>query len=68
MKNKIFLWFALVWICVSLQATSVENLLPKPQQVTVTGGSFTIGKVSLETPVLQSAWEEFIVSVGGEIV
>ena len=68
MKNKCFLWFALVWICVSLQATSVENLLPKPQHVTVTGGSFTIGKVSLETPVLQSVWEEFIVNVGGEIV
>ena len=68
MKNKCFLWFALRWICVSLQATSIENLLPKPQQVTVTGGSFTIGKVSLETPVLQSVWEEFIVNVGGEIV
>ena len=68
MKNKCLLWMALVWIAVSAQAGVVENLLPKPQQITVAGGSFALGKVTLDTPVLQAEWQDFITQAGGEVV
>lgn len=68
MKNKLVLWLVMMLACVSLMAKSQVVLLPKPQQMVTKGGSFTVGKVILETPVLQSEWEEFITDAGGVIV
>ena len=68
MKNKLVLWLVMMLACVSLMAKSQVVLLPKPQQMVAKGGSFTVGKVMLETPVLQSEWEEFITDAGGVIV
>lgn len=68
MKNKLVLWLVMMLACVSLMAKSQVVLLPKPQQMVTKGGSFTVGKVMLETPVLQSEWEEFITDAGGVIV
>lgn len=68
MKNKLLLWLTMMLVCLTSMAKSQVVLLPMPQQMVVTGGSFTIGKVMLETPVLQSEWEEFITDAGGMIV
>ena len=67
MKNKLFLWLAMMLVCVAAVAGVSDNLLPKPQQFTPKGGSFTLGKVMLETPVLQAQWQQLIAEAGGEI-
>ena len=67
MKNKLFLWLAMMLVCVAAVAGVSDNLLPKPQQITPKGGSFTLGKVTLETPVLQAQWQQLIAEAGGEI-
>ena len=67
MKNKLFLWLAMMLVCVAAVAGVSDNLLPKPQQITPKGGSFTLGKVMLETPVLQAQWQQLIAEAGGEI-
>ena len=43
------------------------NLLPKPQQMEVKGGSFALNHVKLVTPVLQSDWEAFVAEAGGQV-
>ena len=67
MKNKWFLWVAMLAVSISAYAGNVANLLPKPQHVVATGGSFSIGKVKLSTPVLQEEWMDFIAQGGGEV-
>ena len=67
MKNKLFLWLAMMLVCVAAVAGVSDNLLPKPQHFTPKGGSFTLGKVTLETPVLQAQWQQLIAEAGGEI-
>ena len=68
MKNKLVSWLLLMLVCMAAMAKPQSVLLPMPQQMAVTGGSFTIGKVMLETPVLQSEWEELVADAGGMIV
>ena len=68
MKNKLVLWALLTLACVTTMAQGVADLLPKPQQVSVSGGTFTMGKVAVETPVMQSEWNEFVQQAGGEVV
>ena len=68
MKNRIVLCLAMMFVCIISMAKVSDNLLPVPQQISVTGGSFTLGKVMLETTVLQSEWQKFIAEAGGEIV
>ena len=68
MKNKLVLWMVMMLVCVGAMAKVSDKLLPMPQQITSKGGSFAMGKVMLETPVLQSHWQEFIADAGGEIV
>ena len=43
------------------------NLLPKPQQMEMKGGSFALNHVKLVTPVLQSDWVAFVTEVGGKV-
>ena len=68
MKNKFTLWLVLMCVCMSVQAGVIDNLLPKPQQVTAKGGSFRMGNVKLTTPVWQEAWADFIAEAGGTVV
>ena len=68
MKKTLVLCLALVLVCVGAMAKSSKNMLPMPQQMTTSGGSFTIGKVVLETSVLQAEWQKFVADAGGEIV
>ena len=68
MKNKIALWVGMMLVCMTTMAQKVSDLLPKPQQVSVSGGAFTMGKVSVETPVMQSEWNDFVQQAGGEAV
>ena len=68
MKKTLVLCLVMVLTCIGAVAKSSKNLLPMPQQITVSGGSFTIGKIVLETSVLQPEWQKFIVDAGGEIV
>ena len=37
MKNKFSLWLVLMCICLSVRAGVIDNLLPKPQQITAKG-------------------------------
>ena len=55
-------------VCAGAMAKASDYLLPMPQQITVKGGSFTMGKVMLQTPVWESAWQDFIAEAGGEVV
>ena len=68
MKNKFSLWLVLMCVCMSVQAGAIENLLPKPQQITAKSGSFRMGRVKLTTPVWQEEWESFIAEAGGAVV
>ena len=68
MKKTLVLCLVMVLVCIGAVAKSSKNLLPMPQQITVSGGSLTIGKVALETSVLQPEWQKFIAEAGGEIV
>ena len=67
MKNKLILWVAMMLVCMTGMARASENLLPRPQQVTVSGGNFRMGKIKLNTPVWQEEWENFIVQAGGKL-
>ena len=62
------LWLGLVLVCVVSMAQPSKNLLPKPQQIVSAGGTFTMGKVMLEVPVLSSEWTDFVQECGGEVV
>ena len=68
MKNRLIWCMAMMFVCMVSMAKISDNLLPVPQQISVTGGSFTLGKVMLETSVLQPEWQKFIAEVGGEVV
>ena len=68
MKNKFSLWLVLMCVCLSVRAGVIDNLLPKPQQITAKGGSFRMGNVKLTTPVWQEAWADFIAEAGGTVV
>ena len=68
MKNSLCLWMVMMLVCTTMMAKSEKNLLPLPQQMTVTGGNYTIGKVTLETPVWESEWQQFISDAGGSVV
>ena len=68
MKNKLLLCITLMFVYITSIAHAADNLLPKPQQIIVKGGSLTIGKVILETKVLQTEWEKFITDAGGMVV
>ena len=68
MKNKFVLWLSMMFVCIAMMAKPSDKLLPMPQQLMVKGGSFTMGKVMLETPVLQSEWEALIAQAGGTLV
>ena len=57
-----------MFVYITSIAHAADNLLPKPQQIIVKGGSLTIGKVILETKVLQTEWEKFITDAGGMVV
>lgn len=68
MKRKFAGFIGLILVCaVTLAQTGVCPLLPVPQRYKTTGKIFTMGKVKLSTPVLQSEWEVFVVNAGGEI-
>jgi N-acetyl-beta-hexosaminidase len=58
----------MMFACVAMVAQSTSDLLPLPQQVKTSGGTFVMGKVVLETPVLQSEWMDFVQNGGGEVV
>ena len=62
------LWLGMVLICVVSMAQPSKNLLPKPQQIVSAGGTFTMGKVMLDVPVLSSEWSDFVKICGGEVV
>ena len=68
MKNRLIWCMAMMFVCMVSMAKISDNLLPVPQQISVNGGSFTLGKVILETSVLQPEWQKFITEVGGEVV
>ena len=68
MKNKVLLWLCMMFAWVAMMAQSTSDLLPLPQQVKTSGGTFVMGKVALETPVLQSEWMDFVQNGGGEVV
>ena len=68
MKNKLVLWLCVMFASVAMMAQSTSDLLPLPQQVKTSGGAFVMGKVVLETPVLQSEWMDFVQNGGGEVV
>ena len=68
MKNKLILWLCMMFACVAMVAQSTSDLLPLPQQVKTSGGTFVMGKVALETPVLQSEWMDLVQNGGGEVV
>lgn len=44
-----------------------HHLLPVPQKYTFTGQSFVVGKVNLQTPVLEQGWQRFVTERGGII-
>ena len=68
MKNKLVLWLCVMLASVAMMAQSTSDLLPLPQQVKTSGGTFVMGKVALETPVLQSEWMDLVQNGGGEVV
>lgn len=69
MKHKLACFIGLILVCaVTMAQTSICPLLPVPQQYKETGKNYTMGKVKLSTPVLQSEWEVFVINAGGELV
>ena len=66
--RKLTLMLGMLLACVVLTAQNTCNLLPMPQQLKEVGGSFSVGKTMLVTPVLQDEWKAFVVEAGGEIV
>ncbi len=55
-------------VCTMLMAQAgLCPLLPMPQDYKATGKTFTLGKVRLETPVLQADWEKFVTEAGGVV-
>ena len=66
--RKLTLMLGMLLACVVLTAQNTCNLLPMPQQLKEVGGSFSVGKTMLITPVLQDEWNTFIAEAGGEIV
>ena len=67
MKKLVLLLLIVLLGQVTVLAQKDYNLLPKPQQMEVKGGSFALNKVKLVTPVLQSAWEAFVKEAGGQV-
>ena len=66
MKTKIF--YFLLFFCISRFSNAKElNLLPKPQLICLQNGKFTIGKISLSTPVLNNEYQSFIIKNGGSL-
>ncbi len=58
----------MILVCaITMAQTSFCPLLPKPQEYKATGKNFTMGKVRVNTPVLQADWEKFVTEAGGEV-
>ena len=68
MKNSIILWLSMMLMCTTVVAKVSDNLLPKPQMISLKSGSFIMNKVALESSVLQSQWQDFITESGGLVV
>lgn len=51
----------------SLNAQTVYNLLPKPQQITANEGYFQLNRVRLSTPVLQETLTQLLTEWGGKM-
>ncbi|WP_232751799.1 beta-N-acetylhexosaminidase [Capnocytophaga sp. H2931] len=49
----------------SYAISGVNHLLPKPQLIEINNSSFSLHKVRLSTPVLQTQWQNFIKQMGG---
>ncbi len=55
-------------VCTMLMAQAgLRPLLPMPQEYKATGKTFTMGKVKVNTPVLQADWEKFVTEAGGVV-
>ena len=67
MKCRFASFIGMILVCAVAMAQTSIPLLPEPQLCKDTGKDFTMGKVKLSTPVLNSEWEVFIVNAGGEI-
>lgn len=66
MRTKLFYFF--LFFCIStFSNTKKMNLLPKPQAISLQNGKFTIGNVSLTTPVLKTDYQLFIKESGGSL-
>lgn len=60
----------IIMLCLSffLSGQAKEHhLLPEPQKYAFTGERFVMGKVNLQTPVLQEEWKNFIKECGGVV-
>ena len=68
MRKRMLLWLGLVLACVVSVAQPSEYLLPKPQQIVSASGTFTMGKVMLDVPVLSAEWTDLVQACGGEVV
>lgn len=66
MFQNIITFIVSVFFCVNLFAQE-NRLLPLPQKCSFTPERFVLGKVKLETPVLQQQWQAFIQEKGGVI-
>ena len=55
------------WVIGAFAQSPVMNLLPVPQKISPMRSSFVMDKVSLSTPILQSAWEELVSACGGKL-
>ncbi|MFK8284844.1 family 20 glycosylhydrolase [Capnocytophaga canis] len=51
----------------SYAISGVNHLLPKPQLIEINNSSFSLHKVRLSTPVLQTQWQNFIKQMRGTI-
>ena len=65
MKYILLFWWLVSFTVVTDAAG--HHLLPVPQKCVYTGGAFVVGKVRLETPVLQDDWTRFIQQNGGSV-
>lgn len=57
----------MILVCTCSWAQTSISLLPRPQRLEETRGTFTLGKVKLTTPVLSPVWEAWVNEVGGEL-
>lgn len=66
MMKRCFKLLLLALLC-SMAVCANDHLLPRPQIFQTGKGCFRMGKVKLETPVLQQEWEQFVTDAGGTL-